>query len=83
MENRMNKYFTKLSQKKPKEVQRELGRAHLLVALLALAIVVLLLQGSLHQVRYDLTLTVIACILLVVVIFISLLVAYTMYTKKK
>lgn len=83
MENQMNKYFTKISQKKPKEIQRELGRAHLLVALLALAIIVLLLQGSLYQVTYDLTLATITCVLLVVVILISLLVSYTMFTKKK
>lgn len=79
----MNKYFVKLSQKKPKEIQKELARAHLLVAMLALAIIVLLLQGSIYQVKYDLTLAIITCVLLVIVILISLLVSYTMFTKKK
>jgi Flp pilus assembly protein TadB len=79
----MNKYFVKLSQKKPKQLQRELGRAHLLVAALAFAIIVLLLQGSMYPVSYDLVLTLITCLLLVVVVLISLLVSYTCFTKKK
>lgn len=79
----MNKYFKKLSQKKPKELQRELGRAHLLVAILAVAIIALLLQGSMYQVSYDPVLTLITCVLLVIVILISSLVSFACFTKKK
>jgi hypothetical protein len=80
----MNKYVTKLSQKKPADVKRELGRSHLIVALLAIVIIVLLMQGTLVPMAYDLTLATVTSILLAIVVLISLSVSYAfLRTKKK
>jgi len=80
----MNKYATKLSQKKPADIKRELGRAHLLISLLAIVIIVLLMQGTLIPLQFDLTLATITSVLLVIVVLISLSVSYVfLRTKKK
>lgn len=79
----MNRYVTKLAQKKLSDIKQELGRSHLIVALLAFVIIVLLLQGAIQPMSYDLTLVTISSALLLVVIFISLSVSYAFLSKKK
>ena len=68
----MNKYASKLALKKPAELKKELGRSHLLVALLAIVVIVLLLQGTLVPMSFDVVLATITSALLAIVVFISL-----------
>jgi hypothetical protein len=79
----MNKYASKLALKKPAELKKELGRAHVLVALLAIVVIVLLLQGTLQPpLTFDIVLAAITSLLLTVVVFISLSVSYVFLKKK-
>lgn len=78
----MNKYALKFAQKKPAELKKELGRSHLIVALLAIVIIVLLLQGTIQPLTYDIGLTATTSVLLAIVVFISLSVSYVFLKKK-
>lgn len=78
----MNKYASKLALKKPAELKKELGRSHLLVALLAIVVIVLLLQGTLVPMSFDVILATITSALLAIVVFISLSVSYVFLKKK-
>lgn len=78
----MNKYALKFAQKKPAELKRELGRSHLIVALLAIVIIILLLQGTIQPLTYDIVLAAITSLLLAIVVFISLSVAYVFLKNK-
>jgi len=78
----MNKLFKRLSKKNTKELQRELAHAHLIVALLSIAIITLLAMGARQPVSYDATLSAICVALLSIVTIISLCVSITLYRKK-
>ena len=78
----MNKYVTKLSQKKPADLKKELGRSHILVAVLAILLIISLLQGILQPLPYDVILASITSALLTIVVFISLSVSYVFLRKK-
>jgi hypothetical protein len=79
----MYKYAAKLSQKKIGELKKEMGRAHLIIAMLAAVLIILLLIGTAQPLTYNLILTVITSALLLVVVFISLSVAAVFLSKKK
>lgn len=68
----MEKLLKKLSQQKISDVRRELARAHLIIALLCVVIVMLLLQGATRPLLLDPTLSVICSALLGFVVLISL-----------
>ena len=68
----MEKLLKKLSQQKVTEVRKELARAHLIIALLSVAVVMLLLQGATRPLLLDPTLSVIGSVLLGLVVLISL-----------
>lgn len=68
----MEKLLKKLSQQKVTEVRKELARAHLIIALLSVAVVMLLLQGATRPLLLDPTLSVIGSLLLGLVVLISL-----------
>jgi hypothetical protein len=68
----VEKLLKKLSQQKITEVRKELARAHLIIALLSVTVVMLLLQGATRPLLLDPTLSVIGSILLGIVVLISL-----------
>jgi len=68
----VEKLLKKLSQQKVTEVRKELARAHLIIALLSVAVVMLLLQGATRPLLLDPTLSVIGSLLLGLVVLISL-----------
>ena len=78
----MDKYSLKLSQKKPAEIKRELGRAHIIIAILATALIMLLLSGVSRPLSYDIVLVTIASSLLLLVVIVSLSVAVAILTSK-
>lgn len=78
----MDKYSVKLSQKKPAQIKRELGRAHIIIAILATALIMLLLSGANQALSYDLVLATITSALLLLVIIFSLSVSVAVLTGK-
>jgi predicted ABC-type exoprotein transport system permease subunit len=78
----MDKYSVKLSQKKPAEIKRELGRAHIIIAILATALIMLLLSGVNQPLSYDIVLATITSALLLLVIIVSLSVSVAVLTGK-
>lgn len=68
----MEKLLKKLSQQKITDVRKELARAHLIIAILSIAVVILLLQSATQPLLLNLTLSVIGSLLLVFVVLISL-----------
>ena len=74
----MDKLFKKISKQKVSEVRRELSRAHFIIALLSLAMIALLMQGSYQPIALDPVLSIIAAILLTVVALTSLLMSFAL-----
>lgn len=69
-------------QQKVTEVRQELARAHLIIALLSVAVIMLIVQGITQPVLLDLTLSTISIILLGVVTLTSLSMSFALFTNK-
>lgn len=80
----MRKLFKKFKNQKVVDVQRELARAHLIIALLAFVAIVLLIQSSALLEDLNTLMTTVAISLLTVLAIISLTIALTLriVTKK-
>lgn len=78
----MKKMFKRLTKKNINEIRMELAHAHLIIALLSIAIVVLLTLGSTQSVTFEATLSAICVVLLSVVTIVSLCISITLYRKK-
>jgi hypothetical protein len=74
--------FKSIKKRNIKQYQMELMRAHSIVALLSVAIIVLLSLGATETVTFDGTLSAICVILLLVVTILSACTAITLYRKK-
>jgi hypothetical protein len=78
----MNKIFQRLSKKTVNQLRRELAHAHLIIALLSIALITLLSLGAVQQVSFDETMSAISVVLLTLVTIISLSISVTLYRKK-
>ena len=72
----------RFKKKKLEALRLELAHAHLIVALLSIAIIALLSLGSTQPVSFDGTLSAICVALLSVVTIVSLCISITLYQKK-
>lgn len=79
----MEKMMKKLTKKNASEIRRELGRAHIVIALLSLAMISLLSLGATQVIKLDATLSGICVALLTVVILLSIITAITLFKNKK
>jgi hypothetical protein len=79
----MSKLFKKFNKKSTAEIRKELARAHLIIALLSMALIVLLSLGAIQPVTFDATLSAICVILLSLIAFISTCVSFTLFSNKK
>lgn len=79
----MSKLFKKFTKQSAADFRRELARAHLIIALLSIAIIVLLSLGSMQPVSFNETMSAICVILLSLVALISLCMTFTLYKTKK
>jgi len=68
--------------KKMEAMRMELAHAHLIIALLSIAIIALLSLGSTQPVAFDATLSAICVVLLSIVTIVSLCISITLYRKK-
>jgi len=78
----MSKMFKKLDKKNIKEVKAELARAHMIVTLLSIAVIILLTLGTSQPVTFDITLSAVCVALLSIVAVISLCVSVSLYKKQ-
>lgn len=78
----MKKIFKKLTKKNINEMRKELAHAHLIVALLSVAIIALLTLGATQPVTFEATLSAICVVLLSLVTIVSLCISITLYRKK-
>ena len=78
----MNKLFQRISNKNAKEMRRELAHAHLIIALLSIALIAMMALGASQPVSFDETLSAISIALLTIIAIISLCVSITLYRKK-
>jgi hypothetical protein len=78
----MKKIFKKLAKKNVSELRHELGRAHLIVALLSVGVCALLTLGATTQVEFDPTLSAICVALLSFVTIISIGSSIALLRKK-
>ena len=79
----MSKLFKKFSKQNSKDIRYELVRAHIIIALLSIAIIVLLSLGATQLVTFNAVLSGICIILLVIVAFLSLCMSLTLFACKK
>lgn len=77
----MSKIFKKFKKKNINELRTELAHAHLIIALLSIAIIALLALGSTQPVTFDGLLSAITIVLLCLVTIFSLCVSITLYRK--
>jgi len=73
----------KLQKQSAREVRRELARAHLIIAMLSIALIALLSFGSVQAISFDARLSAICVILLSLVTVASLCISFTLYKCKK
>jgi len=78
----MYSLLKRLKKKKLETLRLELAHAHLIVALLSIAIIALLTLGSTQPVSFDGTLSAICVVLLSIVTIISLCISITLYQRK-
>jgi len=78
----MKKLHKRISKKNIKDLRLELAHAHMIIALLAIAIIALLSLGVSQPISFDATLSAISVALLVLVTIFSLCVSITLYQKK-
>lgn len=77
----MSKIFKKFKKKNINELRTQLAHAHLIIALLSIAIIALLALGSTQPVTFDGLLSAITLVLLCLVTIFSLCVSITLYRK--
>lgn len=73
------KLLVRLKNQKIGDVRRELGRAHLIIALLAFVVIALLTQAAAVLTEYQTSLTALAIALLAILSIISLSIACTLF----
>jgi hypothetical protein len=78
----MERMLKRFKKKNLSEMRKELAHAHLMVALLSIAIIALLSLGSTQPVVFDATLSAICVCLLSVVTIFSLIIAISLYRNK-
>jgi len=79
----MSKLLKNFMKKNGKDFRQELSRAHLIIALLSIGIIVLLSLGVVQPVTYDQPLSAVCVVLLSIVAFISLCMNYKLSNTKK
>ncbi len=79
----MSKLFKRFNKQNTAEIRKELARAHVMIALLSMAIITLLSLGAIQPVSYDQSLSAICVVLLSIVALISLGMAYNLSKSKK
>lgn len=79
----MSNFFNKITKKRKIDTMGELSRAHIIIALLCLSVIVLLSMGVANPITYDPTLSAICVVLLSIVAFISLSITFTLKKLKK
>jgi hypothetical protein len=79
----MLKVFKRFLKRNINDFRKELSRAHLIIALLSISIIVLLSLGAVQPVTFDQPLSAVCVVLLSIVTLISLCMTYTLSTKKK
>ncbi|HUC96610.1 MAG TPA: hypothetical protein VMR16_03020 [Candidatus Saccharimonadales bacterium] len=78
----MYKLAKRFKKKNSVQMRMELAHAHLIIALLSIAIIALLSLGSVQPVTFDQTLSAICVALLSIVTIVSLCISITLYRKK-
>jgi len=78
----MKKTLNRLAKKNIKEIRTELAHAHMIIVLLAVAIIALLSLGVSQPISFDATLSAISIVLLLFVTIFSLSVSISLYNKK-
>lgn len=81
--SKISKKIKNINKMNNQEMQKELSRAHMIIALLCLSIIVLLSIGVSEPVTFEPTLSAICVVLLSIVAFISLSMTYALSKKKK
>lgn len=79
----MKKLFKHSGKRNIHDFRRELARAHMIIALLSFAIIVLLTVGAIQPVSYDPMLSAICVVLLSIVTIISLCMSISLFKSKK
>jgi len=79
----VSKLFKKITDQKIAGVRQELARAHLIIALLAAAVIMMIIQGATQPIALDATLSTIGVVLLATVILTSLGMSFALFTSKK
>lgn len=78
----MSKFLKKFMKKNSNDFRKELSRAHLIISLLSICVIVLLTLGAVKPVMFDQPMSAICVVLLSIVAFISLCMSYTLSKKK-
>ncbi len=78
----MKKLFKKLAQQKINNVRDELARAHLIIALLSVAVIMLLIQGSTQPIELDVNLSILGEVLLGIVALTSIFMSFALSILK-
>lgn len=79
----MDKLFKKIKKQSSNDVRQELGRAHIIIALLAVVSIALLALGSAQDIIFDPTLSTVAGTLLGILALISVTISYYLTNFKK
>lgn len=79
----MFKAYKKFKNQKIKDVRRELGRAHLIIAMLSFITIVLLVEVSALLTNLNTVFTTVAIVLLALVAAISLAISLTLFSITK
>ncbi|NTW62135.1 hypothetical protein HGB25_01840 [Candidatus Saccharibacteria bacterium] len=77
------KLFERTTKRNLKQFQMELARAHMMIAMLAVVVVLFVSLGALQKTAFDPTLSAICVILLIFVTIISLCTSLFLFRKKK
>ena len=78
----MKRILKRMTKKNINETRTELAHAHMIIALLSIAIIALLVLGSAQPITFEPTLSAISATLLILVTIFSLCVSVTFYRKK-
>lgn len=79
----MKKLLKKLTQKKIYEVRQELARAHLIIALLSVAVIILLVEGTVTPIAFNAHLSSVGIVLMSFVGLTSLVMSFVLTAIKK
>jgi Flp pilus assembly pilin Flp len=78
----MYSLLKRFKKKKMEAMRTELAHAHLIIALLSIALIALLALGSTQPVSFDATMSAICVALLSIVTIVSLCISITLYRNK-